>query len=63
MAVAMVSHPGWFEWRRGRVSVSLAPRSFARTFFAPDARGPHRVVWKIKSLRSVETVWARILSL
>jgi len=63
MAVAMVSHPEWFEWRRGRVAVSFAPRTFARTTFTPDTRGPHRVAWKIKSLRSVEAVWARILSL
>jgi len=63
MAVAMVSHPEWFEWRRGRVAVSFAPRTFARTTFTPDARGPHRVAWKIKSLHSVEVVWARILSL
>ncbi|MEO6876578.1 MAG: nucleoside hydrolase, partial [Opitutaceae bacterium] len=33
MAVAMVSHPEWFEWRRGRVQVSFAPRTFARTQF------------------------------
>ncbi len=63
MAVAMLTHPEWFVWRRGRVSVSFAPRTFARTFFKPDPRGPHRVAWKIKSLRSVEAVWTRILSL
>lgn len=63
MAVAMVSHPEWFEWRRGRVHVSFAPRTFARTFFTADARGPHRVAWKVKSRRSVEAVWERILSL
>jgi purine nucleosidase len=63
MAVAMVSHPVWFEWRRGRVQVSFAPRTFARTFFAPHRQGPHRVAWKVKSLRSVESVWERILQL
>jgi purine nucleosidase len=63
MAVAMVSHPEWFVWRRGRVRLSLAPQTFARTYFTPDPRGPHRVVWKIKRLRSVEAVWTRILSL
>lgn len=63
MAVAMVSHPEWFVWRRGQVTVSFAPRSFARTFFKAHPRGPHRVAWRIKNLRSVETVWARILSL
>ncbi len=63
MAVAMVSHPGWFVWRRGRVRVSFAPRTFARTFFTADPRGPHRVAWKVKSRRSVEEVWTRILSL
>jgi inosine-uridine nucleoside N-ribohydrolase len=63
MAVAMVSHPEWFVWRRGRVRLSLAPQTFARTYFMPDPRGPHRVVWKIKRLRSVEAVWTRILSL
>jgi len=63
MAVAMVSHPGWFHWRRGQVRLSLAPQTFARTYFTADPKGPHRVAWKIKSLRSVEAVWSRILSL
>lgn len=63
MAVAMVSHPEWFLWRRGRVRLSLAPQTFARTYFTADPTGPHRVAWKIKSLASVEAVWARILAL
>jgi hypothetical protein len=63
MAVATVSHPEWFVWQRGRVRLSLAPRTFAQTFFTPDPRGPHRVARRVKSLRCVEAVWSRILSL
>jgi purine nucleosidase len=63
MAVATVSHPEWFEWRRGHVDVRFTPEALAQTRFTPDANGPHRVAWKIRSHRSVEAVWARILSL
>lgn len=63
MAVAVLLHPGWFEWRRGRVSVSFAPKTFGHTQFAPDANGPHRVAWSVKAPLAVRTVWQRILSL
>jgi hypothetical protein len=63
MAVSVLLHPEWFEWRRGRVEVSFAPKTFSRTHFTPDPAGPHRVAWKVKNPRAVEAVWARILSL
>ncbi|MCF7760893.1 MAG: nucleoside hydrolase, partial [Cephaloticoccus sp.] len=63
MAVAVLLHPEWFEWRRGRVTVSLAPATFAHTHFAPDPKGPHRVAWKVKKVPAVRQVWSRILSL
>jgi purine nucleosidase len=62
MAVASLLHPGWFTWRRGRVRVSLAPESFGRTVFTPDARGPHRIAWDVDRRKAVAAVWARILS-
>ena len=63
MAVSVLLHPEWFTWRRGRVEVLFTPEKFSHTRFTPDARGPHRVAWRVKSKRAVETVWARILSL
>jgi inosine-uridine nucleoside N-ribohydrolase len=63
MAVAVLLHPEWFEWRRGRVTVSFAPETFAHTRFAPDAKGPHRVAWTVTTGPAVRTVWRRILSL
>lgn len=63
MAVAVLLHPEWFEWRRGRVSVSFAPPTFAQTLFKPDPRGPHRVAWSVRKAPAVRTVWSRILSL
>lgn len=63
MAVAVLLHPEWFEWRRGRVSVSFAPATFAHTHFAADPKGPHRVAWAVKKSVATRTVWARILSL
>jgi len=63
MAVASITHPEWFKWRRGRVEVLFTPERFAQTRFTPDARGPHRVAWEIRSRRSVEAVWSRILAL
>ena len=62
MAVAAVLHPEWFEWRRGRVTVSLSARSLARTRFAADARGPHRVAWSVRA-GALRSVWQRILGL
>jgi purine nucleosidase len=63
MAVAVLLHPEWFEWQRGRVSVSFAPATFAHTHFKPDPKGPHRIAWQIKKSPAVRTVWDRILSL
>jgi len=63
MAVATLLHPEWFVWRRGRVTLSFAAATFGQTRFKADPAGPHRVAWKIRSRRSVEAVWARILSL
>jgi inosine-uridine nucleoside N-ribohydrolase len=63
MAVSVLLHPEWFEWRRGRVEILLTPEKFSRTQFTPDSTGPHRVAWKVKNPRAVEAVWARILSL
>ncbi len=63
MAVAVVLHPEWFEWRRGRVTVSFAPATFSHTHFTLDPKGPHRVAWNVKAGPAVRTVWSRILSL
>jgi inosine-uridine nucleoside N-ribohydrolase len=64
MAVAVLLHPEWFEWRRGRVEVLFSPKMFSRTRFTPDPAGPHRVAFRVRDpKRAVETVWARILSL
>ncbi|MFI5356739.1 MAG: nucleoside hydrolase [Opitutales bacterium] len=63
MAVAVLLHPEWFGWRRGRVSVSLAPATFARTQFVADPQGPHRVAWRVRAPLAVRTVWNRILAL
>jgi purine nucleosidase/pyrimidine-specific ribonucleoside hydrolase len=63
MAVAVLLHPEWFEWRRGRVTVSFAPATFAHTQFTPEAKGPHRVAWEVKKTAAVRKVWSRILSL
>jgi inosine-uridine nucleoside N-ribohydrolase len=62
MAVAVLLHPEWFAWRRGRVTVSFAPETFAYTRFVPDPKGPHRVAWSVRQASAVETVWSRILS-
>lgn len=63
MAVAVLLHPEWFVWRRGRVTVSFAPETFAHTRFSPDPRGPHRVAWDVRARTAVPAVWSRILSL
>ena len=63
MAVTVLLHPEWFEWRRGHVSVSLAPGTFARTHFKADSKGPHRVAWGVQAPLAVRTVWSRILAL
>lgn len=63
MAVAVLLHPEWFEWRRGRVTVDFAPATFARTQFQADPRGPHRVAWSVKKTPAVRKVWGRILAL
>jgi purine nucleosidase len=63
MAVAVLTHPHWFEWRRGRVSVSSSPDTFTHTHFTPDPKGPHRVAWGVNKSAAVRTVWSRILSL
>ena len=63
MAVAVLLHPEWFEWQRGRVSVSFAPASFAHTQFTPDPQGPHRIARQVKKSVAVRTVWDRILAL
>jgi purine nucleosidase/pyrimidine-specific ribonucleoside hydrolase len=63
MAVSVLLHPEWFEWRRGRVEVLFTPAKFSHTRFTPDAAGPHRVAWKVQSRRAVAEVWDRILSL
>jgi purine nucleosidase len=63
MAVSVLLHPEWFAWRRGRVEVLFTPEKFSHTHFTPDTAGPHRVAWKVRNPRAVETVWARILSL
>ena len=63
MAVAVLLHPGWFRWRRGRVSVALEPGPFSRTLFTPDPGGPHRVAWGVDGARAVSAAWSRILSL
>ncbi len=63
MAVAVLLHPEWFEWRRGRVTVSFAPETFSHTLFTSDPKGPHRVAWNVKPGPAVRKVWARILSL
>lgn len=63
MAVAVLLHPEWFEWRRGRVTVSFAPETFSQTHFKPDPQGPHRVAWEVKKTPAVRKVWSRILSL
>lgn len=62
MAVAVLLHPEWFTWRRGRVTVSFAPGTFAQTRFRPDPRGPHRVAWAVRQSAAVRHVWSRILS-
>lgn len=64
MAVAVLLHPGWFRWRRGRVDVVFSPGNFSRTHFTPDPAGPHRVAFGIRRpAHAVETLWSRILSL
>lgn len=62
MAVAVLLYPEWFTWRRGHVTVSFAPDTFAHTHFAPDPRGPHRVAWRVRRT-ATQGVWDRILSL
>ena len=63
MAVAVLLHPEWFQWRRGRVTVSFAPATFAHTVFTPDPKGPHRVAWEVMRGLAINEVWDRILSL
>ncbi len=63
MAVAVLLHPEWFKWRRGRVTVSFAPETFAHTVFTPDPKGPHCVAWDVKRGPAVKSVWDRIRSL
>lgn len=63
MAVAVLMHPEWFTWRRGRVAVSFAPATFGHTRFTADPRGPHRVAWGVDARPAVRHVWSRILSL
>jgi len=63
MAVSVLLHPEWFEWRRGRVEVLFTPEKFSHTRFSLDPAGPHRVAWKVRSRRAVAEVWDRILSL
>ena len=63
MAVSVLLHPEWFTWRRGRVEVLFTPDKFSHTRFTPNASGPHRVAWRVKSQRAVAAVWERILSL
>lgn len=63
MAVAVLLHPEWFQWRRGHVTVSFAPGTFAHTVFKPDPKGPHRVAWEVKRGVAIKTVWDRILSM
>ncbi len=64
MAVAVLLHPGWFEWRRGRVEIVFTPSEFSHSKFTPDPSGQHRIAWRIRDPRhAVETVWSRILSL
>jgi inosine-uridine nucleoside N-ribohydrolase len=64
MAVAVLLHPGWFEWRRGRVEIVFTPEKFSYSTFTPDPAGPHRIAWRMRDPKhAVETVWSRILSL
>jgi purine nucleosidase len=62
MTVGVLLRPEWFEWRRGHVTVSFAPRTFARTIFRPSPRGPHRVAWKVKASLATDRIWSRICS-
>jgi inosine-uridine nucleoside N-ribohydrolase len=61
MAVSTLLNPDWFTWRRGRIRVSFAPRTFAHTQFERDPRGPHRIAWAVRP-EAVNRVWARIVS-
>lgn len=64
MTVAVLLHPEWFEWRRGRVEVLFSPERFSETRFTADPAGPHRVAFAIRRPKiAVESVWSRILSL
>ncbi len=63
MAVAVLTHPHWFEWHRGKVTVDLTPQGLARTRFHPDSQGPHRIAWSVNKTAALRTVWSRILSL